>query len=296
VKLLGGQLASVGAFSLITSVPVQPDTDPADSDRHRWVDRISAPRDEHYVYRMRPLNALGEEAPWPADAGGEDEIRDRCILILQKNRDPLQPPSIYELEPLDRAIGIVVRRPAAGTITGLRIYKTDDAARAADVRTMTLIHGTIAFTHARIETLPATLPAAGSAPARVRFVDAKVSVGAQYFYRVELVDRFGNISPPSEAMAATPRALKPPQPPTLAAQRTDENVIKLWWEAEHEEGRVKLQRKRSGESAWVDVTGEWLLPTDNASDADAAGIVAHRLLLRDERGRLVHSAPLITGA
>lgn len=290
VKLLGGQLASISSFTLATPVAIAPETDPEDPTRHRWIDRIAAPRDQSYVYRIQPLSALGAEAPWPTDSAVNNENRNRCILALQKNRDVLLPPAIYELEPLDRGIGVVVRHPGSDSINGLRIYKTDQPSLVADARSMTLIHGTISFTHPRIETLPAE----NGLPARMRFVDGKVQVGVQYFYRVVFADEFGNLSQASDPMAATPRSFAPPQPPLLTVERTATDTVTLSWQADHGEGRVKVQRKRSGEGQWLDVTPDWLLPTDTAVDAAAAGIVAHRLLLRDAKGRVVYSEIVIT--
>ena len=291
VKLLGGQLASIASFTLVTPVPITPETDPEDPARHRWVDLISAPREQSYVYRIQPISTFGE-APWPPDSTVDNQNRDRCLLVLQKNRDLLLPPAIYELEPLDRGVGVVVRNPLSPSVNGLRIYKTTEPSAVNDVRAMTLIHGTIPFTHQRIETLPADT----GNPARLRFVDGKVEVGIEYFYRIMFVDEFGNFSLPSEPLAATPRSFAPPEPPTLTAARANDSTVTLAWTASHNEGQVKPQRKRSGEGQWLDVTPDWLLPTDSEIDSAASGIVAHRLLLRDAKGRVVHSEVIITEA
>ena len=291
VKLLGGQLASIPSFTLATPVPITPEIDPENPSRNRWVDLVAAPREQNYVYRIQPVGPFGE-APWPPDSGVDNQNRDRCLLVLQKNRDLLLPPAIYELEPLDRSVGVVVRNPLSPSISGVRIYKTSDPSFVNDVRTMTLIHGTIPFTHQRIESLPAT----NGTPARLRFVDGKVQVGTEYFYRIIFVDEFGNFSLPSEPLAATPRSFAPPSPPVLSATRTGVDTVTLSWTASHNEGQVKPQRKRSGEGQWRDVTPDWLLPTDNAVDDAATGIVAHRLLLRDAKGRVVHSEVIITEA
>jgi hypothetical protein len=292
VKLLGGQLASISSFTLITPVPIAPETDPDAPTRHRWTDRIAAPRDQSYVYRIQPLSAAGTEAPWPPDSAVNNENRNRCILVLQKNRDLLLAPAIYELEPLDRSVGVVVRNPLSPTVNGLRIYKTDQPSQVADVRSMTLIHGTIPFTHTRIQSLPAD----NGTPARLKFIDQKVEVGVQYFYRVIFVDEFGNFSQASEPMAATPRSFAPPEPPTLSATRTGPGTVNLSWQADHNEGQVKPQRRRSGEGQWIDVTATVLAPTDTVVDNGAVGIVAHRLLLRDAKGRVVFSDVVITEA
>jgi len=292
VKLLGGQLASINSFTLVTPVPIRPDTGTGDPDRHLWIDRVSAPAGLNYVYRIQPISAAGEESAWPPDTGSPNAERDRCILVLQKNRDLLIAPAIYELEPRDRGIGVVVRRPLPQTITGLRIFKTDVPSNALDVRRMTLIHGTIPFTHPRIESLPAE----DEKPARLRFVDEKVRTGTAYFYRVLLVDEFGNLSPASEPMAATPRSLAPPAPPSLITARTGTATVELSWSATHNEGQVKVQRKRSGEGQWLEISSGWQAPTDTAVDTAAEGIVAHRLLLRDPKGRVLFSAPVVTEA
>lgn len=290
VKLLGGQFASIPSFTLTTPVAISPQTDPEDPARYRWIDRIAAPRDQSYVYRIQPLGVLGEEAPWPPDSAVDNENRNRCVLVLQKNRDLLLPPAIYELEPLDRSIGLVVRDPRSPAVNGLRIYRTDQPSQVADIRLMTLIHGTIPFTHQRIETLPAE----NGIPARLRFIDRKVQVGIQYYYRVVFVDEFGNLSKASEPIATTPRSFAPPQPPTLFAERTATDTVNLSWHANHNEGEVKVQRKRSGEGQWLDVTPDWLLPTGTAVDTAAKGIVAHRLLLRDAKGRVVYTVQVIS--
>lgn len=292
VKLLGGQLASIGSFTLITPVPITPKTDSEVTTRHHWIDRIKAPRDQSYVYRVQPISVTGDEAPWPPDSAVNNENRDRCILVLQKNRDLLMPPAIHELEPLDRSIGVVIRHPLSATVNGLRIYKTDQTTKVADVRTMTLIHGTIPFTHERIESLPAD----NGTPARLRFVDGKVTVGTQYFYRIAFVDEFGNVSQASEPRAATPRSFAPPQPPTLSATRSGPDTVTLTWQADHNEGEVKVQRKRSGEGQWLEVVPDLLPPTGSVVDSAATGVVAHRLLLRDAKGRVVFSQTVITEA
>jgi hypothetical protein len=292
VKLLGGQLASISSYTLITPVAITPETDPEAPDRQHWIDRIKAPRDMSYLYRVQPISVTGNEASWPPDSAVNNENRSRCILVLQKNRDLLMPPAIYELEPLDRSVGVVVRHPLSPTITGVRIYKTDQPAKVPDVRAMTLIHGTIPFTHARIESLPAE----NGTPARLRFVDGKVEVGRQYFYRIAFVDEFGNLSQASEPRAATPRAFAPPQPPTLSTARTGPDTVTLTWEADHTEGQVKPQRKRSGEGQWLEVVPDLMPPSGSVVDEKATGIVAHRLLLRDAKGRVVFSETVITEA
>ena len=290
IKLRGGELASVDAFTLVTPIPIEPEIDPSDPNRHRWVDRVAAPREQNYVYRVQPIGANGVFAPWPADSSVENENRDRCILVLQRNRDLLLTPAIYELEPLDRGVGVVVRRPLSPTVVGLRIYKTDQPSLAGDVRRMTLIHGTIPLSHPRIESLAAT----NGTPARLRFLDEKARVGVQYFYRVAFVDEFGNVSMASEPMAVTPRSFAPPSPPVLTAQRVAAGTVNLSWVADHAEGEIKVQRKRSGGSQWLDLAPDWLAPTGVAVDLDAAGVVAHRVVLRDSKGRLVYSETVIT--
>ena len=85
-------------------------------------------------------------------------------------------------------------------------------------------------------------------------------------------------------------------PPSLTVTRTAAATVQLSWSAAHNEGQVKVQRKRSGESQWVDIFSGWHAPTDTAVDTAAGGIVAHRLLLRDPKGRFVFSAPLVTEA
>ncbi len=290
VKLLGGQLASISSFTLITPVAITPETYPDDPNRHRWIDRVAAPSDQSYIYRIQPLSVLGDEAPWPPDSEIDNDNRNRCILILQKNHDLLLPPAIYELESLDRSIGVVVRDPRSASIDGLRIYKTDEPLRVTDIRFMMLIHGTIPLTHHRIEMLPAQ----DGMPARLRFVDGKVDVGVQYYYRVAFVDKFGNLSKASEPMATTPHSFSPPQPPSLLSERTSINTVNLTWQADHNEGQVRVQRKRSGEGQWLDVTPDWLMPTGTFMDTDAAGIIAHRLLLRDAKGRIVYSDVVVT--
>lgn len=292
VKLLGGQLASISSYTVITPVAITPETDPEAPARHRWIDSIKAPRDQSYLYRVQPISITGNEAPWPPDSAVNNENRSRCILVLQKNRDLLMPPAIYELEPLDRSVGVVIVHPLSPTITGVRIYKTDQAAKVSDVRAMTLIHSTIPFTHARIESLPAE----NGTPARLRFVDGKVKVGQQYFYRIAFVDEFGNLSQASEPRAVTPRAFAPPQPPTLSTERTGPNTVTLTWQADHNEGQVKAQRKRSGEGQWLEVVPDVMPPTGSVVDENATGIVAHRLLLRDAKGRVVFSETVITEA
>ncbi len=292
LKLGGGSLANISSFTLITPVPVQPEDDPQLPGQHRWIDLFSSPREASYIYRIQPINAFGQEAEWPNDSPNADVNRRRCILVLQRNRDLIMAPSIFDLQPRDRQIGIIIRKPRSPDITGLRIYKTEDPETVSDVRKMRLIHGTIPFTHARLTELAAE----NSLPARLEFVDSKVRVGVQYFYRVMFVDTFGNVSLPSEAQAVAPLSLLPPAAPVLTAARTTVESVQLTWIADHDEGEVKLQRKHSGASSWLDVTESWKAPSDAELDSEAKGVVAHRLLLRDARGRIVYSQPVITGA
>ena len=97
-------------------------------------------------------------------------------------------------------------------------------------------------------------------------------------------------------MAATPRSFAPPEPPTLTTARTATGTVNLSWQANHNEGQVKPQRKRSGEGA-MDRPHDWLAtPTGTFVDTAATGFVAHRLLLRDARGRVVFSEVVIIEA
>ena len=79
VKLLGGQRASISSFTLATPVAITPEKDPDAPTRHRWIDRVAAPREQTYVYRIQPLSATGNEAPRPLDSALPNENRNRCI-------------------------------------------------------------------------------------------------------------------------------------------------------------------------------------------------------------------------
>lgn len=291
LTLMGGQQANARAYTLLTPVPLAAETDPGDLGRHRWIDLFPAPREGAYLYRVQPVSTQGVEADWPADSANDNENRARCVLALQRNRDRLLPPSIYALEPMDRAVRLEVRKPEMDTVNGMRIYKTDDPTVVDDVRNMTLIHGTITFSHPRLTEISAT-----DEPTRLQFTDQKVTIGIEYYYRVKWVDDFGNESEASAPMAVSADAFAPPEPPTLQAQRVDDMNVQLSWQVNHSEGQVRLQRKRSGSGLWEDVMDVWHAPTDNATDGDATGNIAHRLLLRDAKGRVVYSQVEITGA
>lgn len=287
LRLWGGLRASAERYLLTTPLPVSPEVDPEDPGRRLWVDRFPAPRDGAYLYRVQPVSDAGGDAPWPADAADDESNRRRTVLVLQKPLAALLPVTVYALEPLDRALGLVLRRSPSPVVSGLRIYKTDDPAAARDPRRMIAKGGLIPLDHPRLESLPAD--PADDVPARLRLVDDTVVVGRTYYYRFVWEDDHGNRSPASEPMAASPLALSPPAPPTLSLDRVDATTVQLTWTADHAEGQVRVQRKPSGTGAWEDLNPDWLAPSDSFVDGDAAERYGYRLKLRDPLGRFVYT-------
>jgi hypothetical protein len=284
VKLWGGMHSFTGSYTLITSKAIRPKTDPRNQNRWIWTDRFSAPIDGQYLYRIQPIDGNLRTAPWPLDPQDEDAIRDRCILALQKSRDRVAAPNFHALEALDRAVGVVIDKPASPDLVGLWLYKTDREDLPGDARLMTLIHGMIPFDHPRIE----HLDAGAAGVSRIRFVDGKVTAGRKYFYRAVFEDRFGNRSDPSGAAGVIPQAFSPPAAPALALKRVSAGIARLDWKAHHGEGEVRVQRRVEGRD-WENISDSWLNPTDQFIDSSAVGRFAYRLKLRDYQGRMVYS-------
>ncbi|MCD6088035.1 MAG: hypothetical protein J7K11_08755 [Candidatus Hydrothermae bacterium] len=101
-------------------------------------------------------------------------------------------------------------------------------------------------------------PVPGDKP---RYVDSDVKYGIQYFYKVVAVDKSGNESKPSGAVAARSKNLTPPPPPGDVRYEFEGRKVRLTWKKPDDEGLLgyRIYRGKSPEKAML-IVGEPIPP------------------------------------
>lgn len=296
LRQLGSRRAHVDAFSAVTPAPILASSDGPLSYRDQLDGNVS----NRFIYRLRAIDAAGNFANWPPDPAPANAGRVATVVAIPPTTPPSQP-RWAGTDPLAAGLALHWAPNPEPDLAGYRLYRAEDAAAAADTRSMTPLltaatpegtGGLVAVEVRRsaaaepgIEIQP--LPAGDTRPGRlIRFVDATVIGGRTTYYRLVAEDRHGHRSRPSEPLAVRAPKRTPPEPPAWVAA---EDAAELAWSAGEPDLEVLVLRRGPGELLWRPLAA-WL-PRGTLTFADESaepGIeYDYRLRVRDRVGQSV---------
>jgi hypothetical protein len=281
--------AHIEAFRVVTATPVP---GVAGSMQHR--DPLPGALSNRFVYRLRAVSPGGTLAPWPPVADAS------CVVVDL----PGVPPSTPTWADVAFPPGGVALRwvPNAGPpLAGYRLYRSDDADAASDVRSMTPLFSSaqdegggrvvgVTVTRDATGAIDAvTELAAGQRPSGrlAQYVDADVVAGRPVYYRLVAEDQGGIRSAASERLVVTAPKTTPPAPPDWGLVAVTPGQVALQWlAAEADLECLVLRRAAAGLSRPL---GPWGSPGDYAlvDTAVEAGVAyEYRVRVRDRIGQL----------
>jgi hypothetical protein len=241
--------AHLDAFRIVT---VSPLVSPGGPMRHR--DPLPGAVQNRFVYRVRAVDAGGNLAPWPPAASST------CVVVDLPGVPP--PPPVWAETSFPAAGGVVLRwvPNASAPLRGYRLYRSDDADRAQDVRSMSPLFsaaqdeggGTVIgvvltrdATGAITNVTPLT-PGDRPPGRLVQYVDATAPPGLPLYYRLIAEDANGHRSASSERLVVQLPKSAPPEPPVWSAPSLVPGSVSLQWTAAESDLECLLLRRTGG--------------------------------------------------
>lgn len=267
-------LPNIGAKTTNRLGPDNPVGFLLDPNLRAYIDAIDGRSTNKYFYRAAFVDAaqnMGELGLSSPPIHMPDILPPRMPVftrVLAGDPDPMQPG--------DRKITLRWASNREPDLASYRVYRTDKAENARDIRLMDLVQEII---------VGAGDPAAR--PAEVVWLDNNVLGLITYCYRLAAVDNSGNFSHPSLAISARAFDEALPVPPTLTVTWIDVGGgtigVQAMWTSTDE---TLLQRRKGTNGLWTTVNG-WLPPgaqvvTDN--DIDSTQAYQYRLRVRKATG------------
>ncbi len=193
-----------------------------------------------FAYRVRTVDASGNVGDWS---------RTLPLVAVRDTTPPAMPVLSCALGD-ENAVVITWPVGAEPDLAGYRIWRAATRQVLDDVRRL--------LPHAEIV-------AAAGEPTQV-WRDENLTALATWFYRVAAVDDAGNVSPPTQVVAARAIDTYPPEPPRwIRAERdsADPAVVHLVWTVAEDGVVCMVERRLPGERIFTASTG-WLPPTRGA--------------------------------
>ena len=147
------------------------------------------------VFTVQAVSPAGVKAGWPSSGAAF------VVAAVPVTRPP-EPPLVTEARSGDRQVMIRIAPDLSGEASAVRLYRSRDAAQAADVRSMRLL---------REAATPSTAQL-------LQIDDHEVFPDVDYWYRAVAVGANGT-STPSAAVLARPFTTLPPEAPTIVEAR-----------------------------------------------------------------------------
>ena len=189
------------------------------------------------VFTVQATSPAGVKAAWPSSGAAF------VVAAVPAFRAP-EPPLVTEARSGDRQVTIRIAPDLSGEVTSVRLYRSRDAAQAADVRSMRLVREA------------ATAPA----PQELQLADHDVFPDVDYWYRAVAVGPNG-ASPPSAAVLARPFTTLPPQAPVLVeARRLPAGQVAVRARIARRDLPLFLLRRAEGSVGWKPATGTGIGP------------------------------------
>jgi hypothetical protein len=283
--------ANLEAFRLVTAAPIPCRGGPT---RHR--DALPGAVRNRFVYRVRAVDPAGSLAPWPPASSAT------CVVVDLPGVPPA-PPAWAEVA-FPAAGGVALRwvPNAASGLRGYRLYRTDDAGEAEDVRSMTplftgpqdegggSVTGVVVTRDATGAVTSVTELAAGDRPPGrlMQHVDTTAEPGRSLYYRLVAEDAGGHRSQASERLIVQLPKTQPPAPPAWAPPVLVAGSVVLSWTAAETDLQCLVLR-RTGGTLWRPL-GPWAAKGDYAftdTSVVAGTAYEYRVRVRDSVGHIV---------
>lgn len=292
LHVLAGLPGNERAFAQITIQPLDPD-DPANADRRGPDSPDAYTPDPHlraYADALdgRSTNRYFYRAAYVDGAHNRSGLGLSSPPVYLPN---VVPPGTPLLAGVTGGDGEVVLRWASNRepdLAAYRIYRSDMAVRARDVRLMDLV---------QIVNVPADAPAAR--PPEAEWRDNTVVPYVENHYRITAVDTAGNESPPTISAVSRGYSTLPLDPPAAAAVNRvgvgANQLVRVTWTG-LPGVTVLVQRRVSGTSFWrtVDTWSQHGASMLDDRGAERAEAYQYRLRARDLSGRLSEPSTVIT--
>lgn len=307
LRLLAGLPGNEAAFTQVTLRPFEmtdaevqdqrrPDDDAAytpNSALRAYMDTLPGRATNRYFYRASFVDGAQNQSALSL-AGPP--------VYLPKVELP-RTPVVTKILGGDRTVTLAWAARAGAEVAEYRVYRADDARRAADTRSMELV---------------ATVPRSQIDPAKpaVEWTDGgPLIAGREYFYRLTAVDETGQESPATKPSVAIAVDTRVPEPPVWTDQtwliRRDSDgalsawpadgvvpaghraVLRLGWQTDAPAPWFVLSRRQRGEPLWIEAASgdEQAFATATADEftwlattADPANPGAYRLRVRSSAG------------
>jgi hypothetical protein len=290
LRMLASMPGNETAFSQLTIQPLDPD-DPANANRagpdnpsgfavdpalRAYTDTLDGRSSNRYFYRAAYVDGAHNRSPLGLSGPP---------VGLPKVVAP-RTPTICSVSGGESTVTISWAFNREPELASYRVYRADEEVAARDLRTMTLMH---------TELVPAGDPA--TRPAQVTWDDSPVPARTTLWYRLAAVDGTGNVSVPTDPVAARAFRSVPPTPPTWVAAAWDATgtAVHLEWVFLEAGLQPMVQRQRDGSGSWV-AASDWLAEDTAVFDdpaPDAATGYRFRVLVRDPSGAVSTSAPAV---
>jgi hypothetical protein len=237
------------------------------------------------VAAVQQTSMTGVEGTWPTDAD--------CFAVIAVRRPVVVPiPRIIRTKPGDRSAGFLFAPDAGGPTTKIRLYRTRDAEKATEIRTMAPVQ---------------EIAASGT----LEITDLDLLPDVRYFYRAVAFGPGVSRSEPTAIVAVTAwSSVPPPAPKLLKVEMTGfASLRKLTFEIVRSDYRLTVFRRAAGRPDWeligadlgpssaldlskhttVRVAGGWRVELVDMVPEPAATYV-YKVQMRDPRERVAESA------
>jgi hypothetical protein len=291
LQQLGLDPAHVEAFRIVTAAPLVSAGGPM---RHR--DPLPGALRNRFVYRLRATDAGGNLAPWPPAASAS------CVVVDLPGVPP--PPPAWADTSFPATGGVVLRwvPHATAALRGYRLYRSDDADRARDVRSMTSLFpaaqdegaggvtGVLVTRDATGAITGITPLAPGERPPGrlVQFLDTTAPPGRAIYYRLVAEDTNGHRSAASERLVVQAPKSAPPEPPAWVAPALGPSSVALQWTAAESDLECLVLRRTDGSIRRA--LGPWSVRgayTFVDTDVEAGTDYQYSVRVRDRVGHVV---------
>ncbi len=280
-QITDSPLPNIGAKTANRLGPDNPIGFPLDLNLRAYVDSIDGRSTNKYFYRAAFVDAaqnIGELGLSSPPIHMPDIMPPRMPVftrVLAGDPDPMQPG--------DCKITLRWASNREPDLYSYRVYRTDKAANARDIRLMDLLQEMV---------VAGVDPAAR--PAEVVWLDNTVFGLITYYYRLVAVDNAGNESPAAAAIAARAFDTALPDVPELIVawvEQAGKTRAEISWNSPHQ---VMIQR-REGPGNWIDLA-QWRDPgavTIRDPFSDPARQYHYRAMARKYTGAQKRSEPVV---
>ncbi len=251
LRVLAGLPGNETAFTQITIQPLDPD-DPANANRlgpdnppgfaidpafRAYIDTLDGRSTNRYFYRSAYVDGAHNRGP----------LSRSSPPVWLPNVVPPRPPVLTKALGGDREITLRWTSNREPDLVEYRVYRAESEETARDPRLMTLVH---------TEAVPAGDPM--TRPAEVNWTDTQVPGRVTLYYRLVAIDDAGNVSNPSQALAARAFDESRPAPPAWNAPMAGPgNAVTLSWTSPIAGLRCLVQRHIAGAAIWENAS-TWL--------------------------------------